>query len=75
MFVNTCWSLTDAETFRREKTAMAFGAVQWPEAEGRLLFHEYMPGQERELPGALAAWRYLLQGHPDRGLPPAGPVG
>ncbi|MEK7826546.1 MAG: hypothetical protein AAB299_02225, partial [Thermodesulfobacteriota bacterium] len=41
--------------------AMAFGGAQWPEAEGRLLFHEYAPGQEREAPGALAAWRYLLR--------------
>jgi len=61
MFVNTCWNLADAETFRREKAAMAFGVAQWPEAEGRLLFHEYAPGQEREAPGSLAAWRYLLR--------------
>jgi hypothetical protein len=61
MFVNTCWNLADAETFRREKAAMAFGVAQWPEAKGQLLFHEYAPGQEREAPGALAAWRYLLR--------------
>jgi len=59
-FVNTCWSLADADTLRREKAAMDFGAAQWPEAEGRLLFHEYVPGTEREVPGALAAWKYLL---------------
>jgi len=35
--------------------------AQWPEAEGRLLFHEYAPGQAQEAPGALAAWRYLLR--------------
>ncbi len=29
MFVNTCWSLADAATFRREKAAMAFGFSQW----------------------------------------------
>ena len=56
-----CWNLADAETFRREKAAMAFGVAQWPAAEGRLLFHEYAPGQEREAAGALAAWRYLLR--------------
>jgi predicted AAA+ superfamily ATPase len=61
MFVNTCWNLADAETFRREKGAMAFGIAQWPEAKGRLLFHEYAPGQERKAPGALAAWKYLLR--------------
>lgn len=42
-------------------SSMAFGVPQWPEAEGRLLFHEYAPGQEREAPGAMAAWRYLLR--------------
>jgi hypothetical protein len=59
-FVNTCWSLAEQETLRREKAAMAFGASQWPQAQSRLLFHEYAPGQEREVPGAQAAWRYLL---------------
>lgn len=59
-FVNTCWSLAEQETLRREKAAMAFGASQWPQAQGRLLFHEYAPGQEREVQGAQAAWRYLL---------------
>lgn len=61
MFINTCWSLADSETLRREKAAMAFASTQWPEAEGKLLFHEYRPGQEREAPGALSAWSYLLR--------------
>jgi len=61
LFVNTCWSLADADTFRREKAAMAFGATRWPEAQGTLLYHEYAPGREREVPGAQAAWRYLLR--------------
>jgi uncharacterized protein len=61
LFVNTCWSLTDPETRRREKAAMEFGASLWPDAEGRLLFHEYASGLEQSAPGALAAWRYLLQ--------------
>lgn len=60
LFVNTCWSLADAETFRREKAAMELGAAQLPNAEGKLLFHEYVPGQEREVQGAVPAWRYLL---------------
>ncbi|MHB8893739.1 MAG: ATP-binding protein [Candidatus Geothermincolia bacterium] len=61
LFVNTCWNLADADTFQREKAAMAFGADRWPEAEGTLLYHEYGPGREREVPGAQAAWRYLLR--------------
>lgn len=61
LFINTCWSLADLGTLNREKAAMAFGSAQWPEAEGRLLFHEYTPGQEQEFPGAMQAWRYLLR--------------
>ncbi|MCM2358344.1 MAG: ATP-binding protein [Geobacteraceae bacterium] len=61
LFVNTCWSLADPETLRREKAAMEFGVNQWPDADGRLLFHEYAPGLEQSAPGVLAAWRYLLQ--------------
>jgi len=61
LFVNTCWSLADAETLQREKAAMAFGAARWPDASGTLLYHEYAPGRERVVPGAQAAWRYLLR--------------
>jgi len=61
LFVNTCWSLADAETLQREKAAMAFGAARWPDAKGTLLYHEYAPGRERAVPGAQAAWRYLLR--------------
>lgn len=60
LFINSCWSLAESETFRREKAAMEFGYKQWPQGEGKLLFHEYLPGLEQEVPGALAAWRYLL---------------
>lgn len=60
-FINTCWSLADAETFQREKAAMAFGAERWPDAAGTLLYHEYTPGREREVLGAQAAWKYLLR--------------
>jgi predicted AAA+ superfamily ATPase len=61
LFINSCWSLADSETLRREKAAMDFGYKQWPQGEGKLLFHEYLPGLEQELPGACAAWRYLLK--------------
>jgi uncharacterized protein len=60
MFINTCWSLADPETLHRETAAMALGAGRWPDADGVLLYHEYTPGREREVPGAQAAWRYLL---------------
>jgi uncharacterized protein len=59
-FVNTCWSLAEQDTLRREKASMAFGTSQWPQAQGRLLFHEYAPGREGDVPEAQAAWRYLL---------------
>lgn len=40
---------------------MALGKRLWPDAEGRLLYHEYTPGAvETEVPGACFAWRYLL---------------
>jgi len=61
LFINSCWSLADSATFRREKAAMEFGYKQWPQGEGKLLYHEYLPGLEREAPGAEAAWRYLLR--------------
>lgn len=61
LFINSCWSLTDSETLRREKAAMEFGARQWPQVKGALLFHEYLAGLEQDVPGALAAWKYLLR--------------
>jgi len=61
LFVNTCWSLADTEMLRRERAAMQLGATRWPESQGRLLFHEYAPDREKEIPGAMAAWRYLLE--------------
>lgn len=60
-FINTCWSLAEPETLRRERAAMQFASAQWPKARGQLLFHEYEQGQTQGVPGALAAWRYLLQ--------------
>ncbi len=59
-FINTCWSLAEPETLSRERAAMKFASSQWPKAKGQLLFHEYAPGQEQEIPEAMAAWRYLL---------------
>jgi len=59
MFLNTCWSLEQPDTIRREAAAMRFAFARWPEADGRLLFHEYAPGVEGEVPGATPAWRHL----------------
>lgn len=60
-FINTCWSLTEAETRQREARAMTFGHTRWPEAHGCLLFHEYTPGINQEIPGAEPAWRFLAE--------------
>ena len=59
LFINTCWSLTEAETRRRESGAMALGHERWPHAHGLLLFHEYAPGIDKEIPEAQPAWRFL----------------
>jgi hypothetical protein len=61
MFINTCWSLAEVETRRRESGAMALGHERWPQARGRLLFHEYAPGIELEIPEAVPAWRFLTE--------------
>jgi len=58
-YINTCWSISGVETRRRESAAMAFGRKRWPNARGRLLFHEYTPGVEMEIPEAMPAWRFL----------------
>ncbi len=60
-FINTCWRLTEAETRRRELEAMDMGRARWPRARGLLLFHEYTPGVEGEIPEALPAWRFLTE--------------
>lgn len=60
IFINSCWSLADSETVSREKAAMELGARQWPNSKGKLLFHEYSPGLEQEIPGVKAAWKFLL---------------
>ena len=59
-FVNTCWSLAEKDTLQRENSAMQFGLSQLPNAEGRLVYHEYAAGQEKQVPMAAPAWRYLL---------------
>lgn len=61
LFINACWSFADTDTLRREKAAMEFGLTKWPGAEGKLIFHEYQPGQELEVPIAQSAWSYLLR--------------
>lgn len=60
-FINSCWGLAEPETQRRELQAMTFGQQRWPQAQGRLLFHEYSAGIERQVPGAEPAWRFLVQ--------------
>jgi len=59
-FINTCWSLTDVETRQRESKAMAAGRASWPDARGHLLYHEYSPGIETEIPESMPAWKYLI---------------
>lgn len=60
MFINSCWSLADPETRRRESEQMGLGKRLWPDAKGRLLYHEYTPAEiETEVPGACFAWQYL----------------
>ena len=64
LFWNSCWSLGEPETLRREAESMAFGRERWPHADGRLLYHEYGPGVEQAQLGAEPAWRFLLGGQP-----------
>jgi hypothetical protein len=40
---------------------MEVGYDHWPKGRGRLLFHEYPPGIEKEIPAAEPAWRFLLE--------------
>jgi len=60
LFINTCWNLTGADTIQRETASMDFAHQRWPQARGRLLYHEYKPGIHLDIPGAEQAWRFLL---------------
>lgn len=60
LFINTCWSLSDSDTIRREAASMEFGHRRWPQARGRLLYHEFKPGIHADIPEAEQAWRFLL---------------
>ncbi len=62
LFLNTCFDLAEPETMRREKGAMALGRMRWPDACGRLLYHEYVPGVEKTFPAAEPAWKFLIDG-------------
>ena len=42
---------------------MALGHERWPDAHGRLLFHEYPSVIEQEIPEAMPAWRFLCEKH------------
>lgn len=60
VFVNVCWSLAELETRQREARQMALGRSLWPQADGRLVFHEYAPEPPGHgIPGAQPAWRFL----------------
>ena len=61
VFFNACWSHGDADTARREAEAMALGARRLPSATGRLLYHEHAPDIVRRIPGAIPAWRWMLE--------------
>lgn len=62
LFLNICWSLADTETLQREVKTMVFGQTRWPDARGRLLYHEYTPGVDTAIPGAEPAWKFLCRG-------------
>ena len=62
LFIDTCWSLTDPDTIKREAASMNFARGRWPRARGWLLYHEYKPGIHLNIPGAEPAWRFLLSG-------------
>ncbi len=60
VFVNVCWSLAEPQTRQREARQMALGRNLWPQADGRLVFHEYAPEPpDRGIPGAQPAWQFL----------------
>jgi hypothetical protein len=60
LFLNTCFDLAEPETMKREKSAMALGQTRWPDARGRLLYHEYAPGVEQTFSTAEPAWKFLI---------------
>lgn len=60
-FINSCWSIAEQDTLHRELRAMTLGQERWPQAQGRLLYHEYAPGLLWEIPEAMPAWRFLSQ--------------
>jgi hypothetical protein len=39
---------------------MDFAHQRWPQARGRLLYHEYKPGIHLDIPGAEQAWQFPL---------------
>jgi predicted AAA+ superfamily ATPase len=60
LFFNTCFDLTKSETMQRERGATTLGQKRWPDARGRLLYHEYASGVEQAFPTAEPAWRFLI---------------
>ena len=67
-FWNTCWSLTDPDTFNREQQAMSLGRSRRAKATGLLLYHEFTPALAAALPDARPAWRWLLGRREEKSL-------
>lgn len=63
-YFNVCWRLAEPETARREEAAMAFGAQQFPDATGHLLYHEFAPSVVSRLPAAQPVWKWLIEQRP-----------
>lgn len=61
LFINSCWSLSEAGTIEREAAAMATGARRLPQAKGVLLYHEHAHDTAQRFPAAQPAWRWLLE--------------
>jgi len=61
LFWNTCWSLTDPDTVRRERQSMSFARSCRAGVKGLLLYHEVSPALAAKLPEATPAWRWLLE--------------
>ncbi len=61
VFWNTCWSLTDPDTVRREQESMSFARSRRSGVQGLLLYHELNPALVAQLPEAKPAWRWLLE--------------
>jgi uncharacterized protein len=69
VFWNTCWSLSDPDTVRRERQSMSFARSRRSRVKGFLLYHEHNPALVAKLPEARPAWRWFLERKRRRGAP------